>query len=227
MEIAEKDFKILEDLKGDKDFERIVWAYTGTKKASSFHDVDERERDALAKVGLEVSCGIISPVGWQKESARISEGKGGNYALGTLFSYPECCVSKYECEVERVGNEVLFEHPLRGCYGRDQLSRMADSFWHDGKEVDLFMEELNRNDKEHGFWKRLYSKKNNDEMKRLIDEGKLPKHMYLLGADCVPCEPDCQNMIEKMEEMYESLIAFGKDFADSVVEKYAKKKSCY
>lgn len=218
MEIPEKDYGVLESLKGDDDFERIVWSYTGVKKASSFREIDGNMKSRLDALNLEVDWSI------KPKGHRIDEDREANYSLGVFLGYPECCSRSYADHVEMSHDRALENSPLMGCHEMGQVERLFDSIAHDKTEVDAFISLFNTHMDEFED-PSDYSNETRMGMLNLAETGRLPEHVKLLLWTCIPCKDDCNEFVETTQKMYESLVPFGKEYADSAVNKYSKRAS--
>lgn len=173
----------------------------------------------LDMLNLEVDWSI-KPTGH-----KISEGQEANYSLGVFLGYPECCSRSYADHVEISHNVALEKSPMMGCHEMGQVERLFDSIAHDKDEVDTFISLFNTHMDKFEDSSDDYSNKTRMRMLSLIEEGMIPDYAKLLLWTCIPCKDDCNKFVETTQKMYESLMPFGKEYADSVIKKYSKRAS--
>jgi hypothetical protein len=229
VQIPKKDFELLKTLMSEEGFEKIVWSYTGIKKASHYSCRDDSIKKVLEKLGLEVKDGVIKQIGWDLNNiVKAYDHKPNDFTTGIFFGYPECCSLKYYEDVKHEEAILFGSYPFRGLSTVEEVEKLYESIHENKEECDNFFKDLNKHIRL--YMRRLFEegvtkddiKERRQGMKSLVESGDLPEHVYLLLVNCVPCKPNCKNFITKTQEMYESLKLFGKEYVDNILEKYKK-----
>ncbi len=197
--------KVLKELSGLGCIERFVWLVYETRPAMSLEDryitdtdlrIVNQNLNFLEKYNIE----YLGYDGQDNGGAGyIFQKKGWNKKLKE--SHPDFG------DVKTAG--IFYGHP----------ECCSQQF----KETCIKLEEEHGEDYPLAFIKFLVDKKS-----RMVEaiNGNGGSYKYLLLLDCIPCKTDCEEFKRLSEKLYADLIDFdGKNFADSVVEKYKNKVS--